>query len=114
MAGGPHDVPEISVEALKQRIDTGQPVVLLDVREPMEWDIANLEPYGARLIPMGEIPDRLGELDKAADIVVYCRTGNRSAGVARYMKALGFQRVWNLQGGINAWAERIDPDVHGY
>ena len=105
------EVPGLTVEQLKQRIDTGEPLVLIDCREPYEWNSANLEPYGARLIPMGDIPDRLDEIDRDAEVVVYCRTGNRSGGVTRYMIANGFDNVRNLEGGITAWAERIDPDL---
>jgi adenylyltransferase/sulfurtransferase len=99
---------------LKQRLDTGEAMELIDVREPFEWSISNLEPLGARLIPMGELAERLGELDPAADIVFYCRSGSRSERVAEYLRAHGFERVWSLDGGINAWAQEIDPALPMY
>jgi adenylyltransferase/sulfurtransferase len=114
MSEGPNGVQEITPEQLKQRIETGEPLTLIDVREPFEWDIANLEPLGATLVPLGDLPDRMPELDPDADIVVYCRTGGRSMGAARHLIANGFRRVWNLKGGINGWAAAVDPDMPTY
>ena len=108
------DVPELTPEQLKQRLDTGEPVTLLDVREEYEWDIANLGPYGAQLVPLGDLPDRMEQLDREADIVVYCRSGSRSKGAARHLRAHGFTRVWNLKGGVNAWAREVDPRMSTY
>lgn len=105
---------ELTPAQLKQRIDTGEPLVLIDVREPYEWSIANLAPHGARLIPLAELPDRMAELDHGADIVVYCRSGGRSEGAARHMRAHGFERVWSLRGGLNGWAQEVDPSVPTY
>lgn len=107
-------VPEITPDQLKQRLDTGEPLVLIDVRERHEWEISNLEAHGALLIPLGDLPDRLDEIDADADIVVYCRTGNRSGGAVRWLRARGYQNVWNLSGGINDWAIRIDPEMPTY
>lgn len=80
----------------------------------MEWRISNLEAHGARLIPMMEVPSRLDELDPGMDTVIYCRTGSRSDQVVQYLLANGFTRVWNLAGGINAWADEIDPTMRKY
>ena len=108
------DVPELTPEQLKQRLDTGEPLTLLDVREEYEWDIANLGAYGARLVPLGDLPDTMEQLDREADIVVYCRSGSRSKGAARHLRAHGFARVWNLKGGVNAWAREVDPRLSTY
>ncbi|MGH7128645.1 MAG: molybdopterin-synthase adenylyltransferase MoeB [Planctomycetaceae bacterium] len=112
--GQDNELPEMTPEQLKQRIETGEPLTLIDVREEFEWDIANLGPHGAKLIPLGELPDRLEELDADEEIVVYCRSGSRSAGAARHLRANGFSRVWNLKGGINAWSRDIDPSQPTY
>jgi rhodanese-related sulfurtransferase len=105
---------EYTPEQLEQRLETGETLQLIDVREPFEWDIANLEKLGAKLIPLGDLPDRMSELDPDTDIVVYCRSGSRSAGAARHLQAHGFQNVWNLKGGIKAWAQDIDPEMPTY
>lgn len=102
---------EISVEDLKARLDRGDRLVLLDVREPGEYDLCNL---GGVLIPQNELPRRLGELDRSAEIVVHCKTGARSARAAGTLRAAGFTRVVNLAGGIEAWAERIDRTMPRY
>ncbi|MFS8639087.1 MAG: molybdopterin-synthase adenylyltransferase MoeB, partial [Gemmatimonadota bacterium] len=78
-ASGAESLPEITPAELKERLDRGDALTIVDVREPHEWEIANLEPYGARLIPMREIDARLGELDRDAEIVLHCKTGGRSA-----------------------------------
>src|SRR5262245_19611631 len=105
---------ETSVEDLKARLDRGD-VFLLDVREPREYDIARIA--GSVLIPLGELPKRLNELPKgpgAPDIVVYCKSGVRSAKAVNLMREQGFDRVQNLKGGILAWISRIDPSLHSY
>jgi len=107
-------IPELTPTELKQRLDRGDPVTILDVREPHEWEIANLERYGARLIPLGELADRLSELEQVGDIVVHCKGGTRSAKALRQLQAAGFSRVWNLKGGILAWADEVDPSVPKY
>lgn len=112
-AGG-DEALELMPAQLKQRIDTGEPLVLIDVREAYEWSIANLAPHGARLIPLAELPDRMAELDHGADIVVYCRSGGRSESAVRHMRAHGFERVWSLRGGLNGWAQDVDPSVPTY
>ncbi|MEX0907103.1 MAG: molybdopterin-synthase adenylyltransferase MoeB [Gemmatimonadota bacterium] len=107
-------VPEITSTELKQRLDRGDPLLLVDVREPFEWDIANLGEYGARLIPLGDVLERADEIDPTAEIVLYCRSGSRSAGALRQLRARGYARVWNLKGGINGWASAVDPNMPTY
>jgi sulfur-carrier protein adenylyltransferase/sulfurtransferase len=107
-------VPQITVTELKQRLDRGDPLVLIDVREPFEWDIVNLEQYGARLIPLDQVLDRADEIDADADVVIYCRSGSRSAGAVRQLRAGGHDRLFNLKGGIRAWAEEVDPSLPTY
>ena len=107
-------VPEIDVEELRARIGVGQPPRIIDVREPHEWSISNLGAYGARLVPLGQLQDVLDELDPAEDVVIYCRTGHRSAIAVKQLAAVGFDRALNLRGGINEWARRIDPSLPTY
>ena len=76
--------------------------------------VANLEPYGARLIPIGQFAERMHELNSADPIVVHCRSGARSAKAFRHLHAAGFRRIWNLKGGILAWAEEVDPTLPRY
>ena len=96
---------------LKERLQTGDRPVLLDVREPWEFTLARIE--GSRLIPMGELPDRFSELDPAAETVVICHHGARSAYVARALGDAGFANVLNLEGGLDAYS-RIDDSVPRY
>lgn len=105
---------EITPAQLKQRIETGEPLQLIDIREPFEWNIANLGEHGARLISLGDLPDQMDELNREQDIVLYCRTGSRSQQALEYMRAAGFQRVSHLRGGITAWANEIDPSMPTY
>jgi adenylyltransferase/sulfurtransferase len=107
-------VPQIAPLDLKTRLDRGDVVTIIDVREPHEWDIASLAQYGARLIPLGELTDRLAEVNLTGDVVVHCRSGARSAKATQQLRAAGLERVWNLQGGILAWAEQVDPTVPRY
>ena len=104
----------ITVWQLRHKLDEGEAPVLVDVREPFEWRICNLEEEGARLVPLSELPGRLDELDEDREIVVYCHTGSRSALAVRYLRQEGFVRARNLMGGIAAWAEEIDPDMPTY
>jgi adenylyltransferase/sulfurtransferase len=113
----PHDsdaVPELSVGELKERLDAGRRLTLIDVREPFEWNIANLGAYGAKLLPLSEFGEQADQLNPAEEIVVYCRSGARSANVVDYLVQCGFPRVWNLRGGINAWAREVDPAMPTY
>jgi sulfur-carrier protein adenylyltransferase/sulfurtransferase len=105
---------EIGVTELKERLDTGETLDLVDVREPFEWRIANLGEFGARMIPMGEMADRVGELDPAREIIVYCRSGARSGDVVHYLRERGYARARNLRGGILAWGAEIDPSFPRY
>ena len=92
-------VPEITVQDLKQRLDGGDDVFVLDVREPHEYQICNLNGY---LIPLGDLPKRVHELDSSREIVAHCRSGVRSAKAVTFLQQAGFKKVTNLQGGILA------------
>jgi molybdopterin/thiamine biosynthesis adenylyltransferase/rhodanese-related sulfurtransferase/molybdopterin converting factor small subunit len=105
-------VPEISPEALKAEMDSGEPPLLIDVRDPEEWDISRID--GARLIPRAQLPERVDELTRAREIVLYCRSGKRSALATQLLLDLGFSHVKSLAGGINAWADRVDPTLVKY
>lgn len=105
-------VPQISVEELKARLDRQESFILLDVREPFEWDIARIQK--AKLIPLGELSSRMSELDTADEIIIHCKSGVRSAKALRELQKAGFSKLLNVEGGILAWAERIDPSVPKY
>ena len=105
-------VQEMSVEELKAKLDKGKSPLIIDVREPWEYQIVHLP--NVTHIPMNTIPARLGELDKNAEIVVQCHHGSRSWNVAAYMMGQGFTNVKNLTGGIHAWSQRIDKSVKTY
>ena len=105
-------VPGISVEELKAKLGASEKFVLLDVREPFEYDICRIP--GSRLIPLGQLPSRMSELDSADEIVLQCKTGLRSARALKLLQEAGFGKLWNLEGGIAAWAERVDPSVPKY
>jgi rhodanese-related sulfurtransferase len=106
------EVGEISALELKRRLDRGEAIVLLDVREPEEIAIAPFP--GALHVPIGDIPARLGELDPDAEWVVVCHHGIRSAQVAMYLARMDFERVSNLSGGIDAWSLTADPSIPRY
>ena len=110
-AAAPTSMTDISVEELKQRLDRGDNLFVLDVREPHEYQICNL---GGHLIPLNDLPKRVSELDPSKEIVVHCKLGGRSAKAADFLRQSGFTKVHNLAGGITAWAERIDPKVPKY
>jgi len=103
---------EISVDEFKEMRANGGNVVVLDVREPHEVEICTLD--DSKLIPLGELPERVNELDTVDDIVVYCHTGGRSLRATRFLRTMGFLRAKNLKGGIDAWAEKHDPDMPRY
>lgn len=105
--------PAITVEEVKGRLEKGEDFILLDVREPHEWEISDI-PEATHHIPKSEILEHLGELDTARDIVVYCKTGGRSADVTMILREHGYTRVKNMLGGINAWATKIDPRLPTY
>ena len=104
-------VPEIQVEELKRRLDAGEDVFVLDVREPHEYQICNI---GGHLIPLGDLPKRVSELDSSREIVAHCRSGGRSAKAVSFLRQAGFRKVHNLAGGILAWADRVDPKMPKY
>ena len=99
-------------EELKKRLASGEPVQVVDVREPEEYAICHLA--DAILIPMDELEDRLQELKTDTPVVLYCHRGVRSAHAAMWLQNQGFQNVLGLEGGIDAWAEQIDPSVERY
>ena len=103
---------EISVQDLKRRRDAGEPLVLLDVREPDEIATAKLD--GATFIPMREIPSRFGELPHDTPIAVLCHSGGRSGRVTDFLHANGYTNAVNIAGGIDAWSATIDPSVPRY
>jgi rhodanese-related sulfurtransferase len=105
-------VHDLTPEALQSRLQAGESLIVIDVREPHELEISSL-PF-ARPIPMGEITARVGELDPEATTIVICRSGGRSMQVARFLDSRGFRSVSNLTGGILAWGERIDPSLRPY
>ncbi|MGQ9634635.1 MAG: molybdopterin-synthase adenylyltransferase MoeB [Bryobacteraceae bacterium] len=110
--GGDTAAEDIDVLQLKDKLERGNRFLLLDVREQHEHQLCRLP--GAVLIPMREVPKRLGELDRNQEIVVYCRSGARSAKIAQLLRANGFPRVRNLTGGILAWSDKVDPSVPKY
>ncbi len=104
-------VPEISVEELKQKLDAQEDVFILDVREPSEFQICNLNGH---LIPLNDLPKRMHELDSSKEIVVHCHKGGRSARAVAFLQQAGFTKAKNLAGGVSAWSERIDPKMPKY
>src|SRR5438874_490071 len=104
-------VPEVQVEELKRRLDAGEDIFVLDVREPHEYQICNINGY---LIPLGDLPKRVHELDSSREIVAHCRSGVRSAKAVNFLRQAGFKKVHNLAGGILAWADRVDPKMPKY
>jgi molybdopterin/thiamine biosynthesis adenylyltransferase/rhodanese-related sulfurtransferase len=104
-------IPEIQVEELKRRLDAGDDIFVLDVREPHEYQICNL---GGHLIPLGDLPNRVNELDTSREIVAHCKMGGRSAKAVQFLRQAGFTKVRNLTGGITAWADRVDPKMPKY
>jgi adenylyltransferase/sulfurtransferase len=104
-------VPGIQAEELKQRLDAGENLFLLDVREEYEYDISNI---GGHLIPLAELPKRVHELDATREIIALCKMGTRSAQAVEVLHRAGFDKVRNLTGGIRAWSDRVDPKVRKY
>jgi molybdopterin/thiamine biosynthesis adenylyltransferase/rhodanese-related sulfurtransferase len=104
-------IPQITPKELKQRLDAGENIFVLDVREPHEYQIVNI---GAPLIPLGELPNRINELDPNREIVVHCKSGGRSQKAAEFLQKSGFKNVANLAGGITAWATDVDPKLPKY
>ena len=104
-------IPEIQPEELKRRVDAKEDVFVLDVREPHEYQICNL---GGYLIPLGDLPKRVSELDSSREIVAHCRSGVRSGKAVDFLRQAGFKKVQNLAGGILAWADKVDPKMPKY
>jgi molybdopterin/thiamine biosynthesis adenylyltransferase/rhodanese-related sulfurtransferase len=105
------NVPEMTPRELKQRLDRGDDLFVLDVREPHEFQICNLNGY---LLPLGDLPRRANELDSSREIVAHCRSGKRSAEAVEFLRKAGFRKVWNLKGGILAWSDEVDPSMPKY
>lgn len=104
-------VPEIQPEELKRRLDSGEEIFILDVREPHEYQICNL---GGHLIPLGDLPSRVNELDSSREIVAHCKGGSRSAKAVEFLQEAGFRKVKNLRGGITAWSDTVDSAIPKY
>jgi len=104
-------VPEITPRELKARLDRGDDLFILDVREPHEYQICNLKGH---LIPLGELPRRVHELDSSHEIIAHCRSGKRSAEAVDFLRKAGFRKILNLKGGILAWSDEVDPKVPKY
>jgi adenylyltransferase/sulfurtransferase len=106
-----NDIPSISVEELKKKMDAKADIFILDVREPHEYQICNLSGY---LIPVGDLPKRVNELDSSREIIAHCKLGGRSAKAVNFLRRSGFKKVYNLTGGITAWAEKVDTKMPKY
>ena len=106
-------IEEISAANLKARLDAGDDIQLIDVRQPDEWAFARIE--GAKLIPLGEIMKRMDEINAGRETVIHCKMGGRSAKAIELMKQAGFTgELKNLKGGITAWSNEVDPKVPKY
>jgi molybdopterin/thiamine biosynthesis adenylyltransferase/rhodanese-related sulfurtransferase len=104
-------IQEITATELKARQDRGDKLFILDVREPHEYQICNLN---GKLIPLGELPRRVSELDSSVEMVVHCRSGKRSADAIHFLQTAGFKKLLNLKGGVLAWADEVDPRMPKY
>jgi adenylyltransferase/sulfurtransferase len=104
-------IPEIQPEEFKRRLDAGESIFVLDVREPHEYQICSIHGH---LIPLGDLPKRVHELDSSREIVVHCKSGARSAKAVDFLRQSGFKRVSNLTGGILAWADKVDSSLPKY
>jgi adenylyltransferase/sulfurtransferase len=104
-------IPAIQAEDLKQRLDAGDNLFLLDVREEDEFEISNI---GGHLIPLAELPGRVQELDASREIIALCKMGTRSAKAVQLLSNAGFPNVRSLTGGIHAWSDRVDSRVRKY
>jgi molybdopterin/thiamine biosynthesis adenylyltransferase/rhodanese-related sulfurtransferase len=110
--GSSESVPEVTPSLLKSMLDEGKDVELVDVREPFEYQICHLE--GSKLVPLGQLQARVGDLSKSKTVVVYCHHGRRSANAVSYLTSAGFTDVRNLRGGIAAWRNEVDPNILEY
>jgi adenylyltransferase/sulfurtransferase len=105
-------VEEIGARELKRRLDQGESLELVDVREPHEWAICRIE--GARLVPLGTLAERLHEFDSSRTYVLHCKSGARSAKAVGVLRSAGFRRLLNLRGGVLAWSREVDPSLPTY
>jgi rhodanese-related sulfurtransferase len=105
-------IPEITPAELAGRLARGDDVDIIDVREPHEWEIARIP--GARLVPLGTLVEALSSLDSARELVLYCKSGARSARAVQQLQAAGFRKVASLTGGIARWSDEVDPTVPRY
>ncbi|HEX8096934.1 MAG TPA: rhodanese-like domain-containing protein [Pyrinomonadaceae bacterium] len=112
-SNAPGGTPEITATELKERLDRGDDIQIVDVREPNEYAIARLP--NSRHIPLGQVLSRMSEIDPARETVVHCKMGGRSARAIEALKRAGFQgNLINLKGGITAWSNEVDPSVPKY
>jgi len=106
-------IEEISATELKRKLDAGEDIQLIDVRQPEEWAFAKIE--GAKLIPLGEIMNRRDEIDESRETVIHCKAGMRSARAVQLLQQVGYKgNIKNLKGGITAWSNDVDPKVPKY
>jgi sulfur-carrier protein adenylyltransferase/sulfurtransferase len=109
----PQEMAEITATKLKERLDRGDDIQIIDVREPNEYEVARIP--GSRLIPLKEVLNRMGEIDASRETVVHCKMGGRSARAIEALSRAGFQgKLINLKGGITAWSNEVDPSVPKY
>jgi adenylyltransferase/sulfurtransferase len=102
----------ITVKELKEKIDNNEDIQIIDVREPHEYEIANI---GAELIPMGEVMDNIDKISKTKQVIIHCRSGARSGAIVQALESeMGFNNLYNLTGGILAYADEIDPSLEKY
>ncbi len=106
------NVPHVTVQDLKARLDRGDKFRFLDIREPYEWDICRLP--GSTLLPIAQLPARMSELDSAEDTILICKNGARSAHAVKMLQEAGFSRAWNVAGGLLEWSDKIDPSFPKY
>ena len=110
MADQGHRVHDLTPQDVSKGMAEGR-YMLVDVREPHEYQICNLQ---GTLIPLGELSRRVNELDSSREIVAHCRSGKRSAEAVEFLRKAGFRKIWNLKGGILAWSDEVDPSVPKY
>ena len=109
----PQEMAEITATELKERLDRGDSIQIIDVREPAEYEVARIP--DSKLIPLGEVLNRRGEIDETRETVVHCKGGGRSARAIEALRRAGFQgKLLNLKGGITAWSNEVDPSVPKY
>ena len=108
------DLPQITPTDLSGRLEAGDSVVLVDVREAYERDIADLPDHGQLRIPVAEFPMRFGEIPKEGDVVLYCRSGARSGWATQFLMMQGYGNVTNMAGGVLGWRSEVDPTLEEY